>query len=66
MAEQTGYSQEDCEQMIQDCEKRETRMTDWEQEFCDSLSQQIGCGRSLSVKQMDVLGRIWDKVTAKG
>lgn len=50
--------------MLNDCERRESRMTEWEQNFCDSLSKQIGEGRIPSQKQIETLDRIWEKVTA--
>jgi SMC interacting uncharacterized protein involved in chromosome segregation len=54
------------ERMLSDCEKRESRMTEWEQSFIDSLSVQIGRGRIPSAKQIETLERIWEKVTANG
>lgn len=50
--------------MLDDCEKRESRMTEWEQQFCDSLSKQIGNGRTPTARQIETLDRIWEKVTA--
>ena len=52
--------------MIEDCEARESKMTEWEQEFMDSLRKQIEKGRRPSVKQVEVLDRVWEKVTSKG
>ena len=49
--------------MIEDCEKRESKLSEWEQSFIDSLSTQIGRGRSLSNKQVETLARIWERVT---
>jgi len=53
-------------QMIEDCETRESRMSEWERSFIDSINTQIGAGRGLSPKQTEVLDRIWNKVTEKG
>ena len=53
-------------QMIADCEARESRLTEWEQGFIDSLSKQIERGRSLTEKQDETLNKIWDKVTENG
>lgn len=50
-------------QMIDDCEKRESKLSEWEQSFIDSLSTQVGRGQSLSNKQAEVLERIWERVT---
>ena len=53
-------------QMIADCEARESRLSDWERSFIDSVSTQVNAGRSLSPKQAEILDRIWDKATLKG
>lgn len=53
-------------QMIEDCEARESRLSDWERQFIDSIGEQISAGRSLSPKQAEILDRIWDKATTKG
>lgn len=57
---------DDIEQLIEDCEHRESRMSDWEREFIDSINKQLRDGRTLSEKQVGVLNKIWDKVTEKG
>lgn len=41
--------------MLDDCEQRSERMSEWEASFCDSLKQQIAQGRAPSPKQIDVL-----------
>ncbi len=51
-------------QMIDDCEKRESKLSDWQATFIDSLSTQLDKGKSLSEKQATILERIWDKVTS--
>lgn len=53
-------------QLLDDCEAREERLTDWERSFVDSLRRQIEAGRSPSTKQIDTLDNIWEKVTKKG
>lgn len=52
--------------MLDDCEARESRLSDWERTFIDSLRSQIEAGRTLTTKQIDTLDTIWEKVTAKG
>ena len=52
--------------MLDDCEKRESRMTEWEQSFCDSLATQLARGRVPSAKQIETIDRIWEKVTHDG
>ena len=51
-------------QMIADCEKRESKLSDWERGFIDSLEQQISNGKAPSRKQIERLDEIWERVTA--
>ena len=51
------------QQMVDDCEKRESKLTDWERTFVDSISDQLTKGRRLSEKQAELLDRIWERVT---
>ena len=39
----------------------EKRMTEWEKNFIESVTDQWTSRRSLSDKQKDVLGKIWDR-----
>ena len=52
--------------LLEDCEKREERLTDWERGFVDSLRRQIEGGRRPSVKQIEALDNVWERATAKG
>ncbi|MDB5814453.1 MAG: hypothetical protein JWN23_1570 [Rhodocyclales bacterium] len=52
--------------LIEDCEKRSERMTDWESQFIDSLSNQLALERRPTPKQIETLDAIWEKVTARG
>lgn len=54
------------EQMVDDCEKREGRLSDWERGFVDSVGRQLAEGRSLTPKQVDALEQIWERATARG
>lgn len=38
------------------------KLTDWEREFIDSISIQLGHGKELSMKQTRILYRIAEKV----
>jgi hypothetical protein len=49
--------------MVQDCEDRESKLTDWERSFVDSLRSQLERDRPLSEKQRETLDRIWERVT---
>lgn len=53
-------------QLLDDCEARESRLSDWEREFADSLRRQIEGGRPPTQKQIDALDSMWERATAKG
>lgn len=50
--------------MLDDCERRESKLNDWERGFVDSLRRQIEDGKTPSAKQLDKLNSIWERVTA--
>jgi len=52
------------EQMIDDCEKRESKLSDWGRGFIDDLTDRIGDGKSLTQKQAEKLEQIWERVTS--
>lgn len=52
--------------LIEDCEKREEKLTDWERSFVDSLRRQIEDGHRPSPKQIDALDAAWERVTKRG
>jgi len=52
--------------LLDDCEKREQRLTDWERGFVDSLRTQIEKGYRPTKKQIDTLDTIWEKATERG
>ena len=54
---------EDHIQMIDDCEKRESKLTDWERTFIDSIHTQLATGRPLTEKQAERLDAIWERIT---
>lgn len=54
------------EQQVADCERRESRLTDWERGFIDSVSRQLAAGRRLTERQADTLSTIWEKATEEG
>lgn len=51
------------QQMVTDCENRESKLTDWERSFIDSISRQLADGHRLSEKQAERLDAIWERVT---
>lgn len=52
--------------LLDDCEKRSERLTEWECGFVDSLRRQIEEGRRPSVKQIEALDKAWERATARG
>ena len=56
----------DYAQLIEDCEARESRMTEWAAGFVDSLKDQLSRGRDLTPKQAEKLNEIWTRVTEDG
>lgn len=50
-------------QMIEDCEARESKLSDWERVFLDNVKMQLGRGQSLRPGQVEVLDEIWERVT---
>jgi hypothetical protein len=57
---------DEIEQLIDDCETREDRLSDWERRFIDSIAKQYAQRRSLTDKQKDRLDEVWEKATAGG
>lgn len=53
-------------QMIDDCVRRDSRLSDWERTFLDSLQRQLEDGKTPSPKQLDKLNETWERVTARG
>jgi len=49
--------------MVNDCEKRESRLTDWERGFIDSIKHRLQDGGGLTPKQAETLDGIWERVT---
>jgi hypothetical protein len=52
--------------MIHDCEQRCNQLTEWETTFIDSVGVQLANTASISPKQIEVLERVWERVTEKG
>ena len=47
--------------IIDELEKISHKLTDWETQFVDSLSNQIGNDKKLSIKQRETINNIWEK-----
>jgi hypothetical protein len=53
-------------QLVDDCEKRESRLTEWEQQFIDSMRNRLQQSIPLTPKQEETLDKIWEKATKNG
>ncbi len=53
-------------ELLDDCEKRESRLSDWERGFVESMRSQLDNGRRPSLKQIETLDTIWERATARG
>jgi hypothetical protein len=49
-------------QMIEDCEKRQSQLSEWETNFINSISYQLETKGGLSTMQYATLESIWDKL----
>lgn len=52
------------EQMVEDCENGEQRLTDWERGFIDSIGKVLREGGELTEKQAEALERVWERATS--
>jgi hypothetical protein len=53
-------------QMLENIEKRNDKLNEWEIDFIDSISYLVSNGRNLSDNQLSKLENIWEKVTKEG
>lgn len=52
--------------LIEDCERRSHKLSDWELNFIDSLRRQLEDGRRPTANQIEKLDECWEKATARG
>jgi len=52
--------------MINDCEQRESRLSEWDCNFIESIRDRLEQEKSLSSKQIEKLDEIWEKATSRG
>ena len=52
--------------LIDDCEARESRLTDWERGFVESIKVRLENAYPLSAKQIETLSNVWERATARG
>lgn len=53
-------------QQVEDCEARESRMSEWEHGFIASLGERLRAGCFLTDTQIEKLDQVWERVTSKG
>jgi hypothetical protein len=53
-------------QQVEDCEQRESRLSEWEQRFIASIRDQLELERPLSRAQITKLDQIWETATERG
>lgn len=49
--------------MLEDCEKRESKLSDWERSFIDSMTSKLARGGALTRTEDRKLEEIWERVT---
>ncbi len=49
--------------MVNDCQSRDKKMSEWEKEFMSSIEARLNKGDELTLKQIETLNKIWEKVT---
>jgi hypothetical protein len=52
--------------MLDDCETRESRLSDSDREKVQSLREWMESGKALTTKQAEMLDAIWERATANG
>lgn len=52
--------------LIEDCENRESKLTEWEADFIQSIKERLDSGKFLTPKQIEILDNIWGRVTRNG
>ena len=51
-------------QFVEDCEERDSQLTDWERGFLSSIKKVLESGHGLTEKQTERLTAIWERVTS--
>ena len=54
------------QQLVDDCEARESRLSDWERSFVDSMKARLASNTSLTAAMAAKLDEIWERATARG
>lgn len=51
---------------IEDCEKRERKLSAWDVDFLESIKNRLIDKKPLTQKQVDCLDGIWERATKNG
>jgi len=57
---------EETQEMIDDCNARYEKLSEWEENFVDSVEKQLEERGYLSDKQLQILEKLWERVTKNG
>ena len=57
-----GIDYDEVDSMVDDCFKRQNKLSEWEINFIDSLSDFVD-SKKVSDKQLDILEKIWSRIT---
>ena len=57
-------SNEDLQQLVDDCVARERKLSSWDHDFLDSIQKRLDLNQPLTEKQVAALNAIWDRATA--
>lgn len=52
--------------LIDDCEKRDSKLSAWDADFLVSIRERLEQKRPLSPKQSNILDDIWERATKNG
>ncbi len=52
--------------LIEDCRKREQKLSAWDADFLDSISSRLDDNKPLTPKQIECLDGIWERATKNG
>ena len=52
--------------MVEDCETRESRLSDWERRFIDDMKRRLLSNRALTPDQITKLEEVWESATKNG
>jgi len=53
-------------ELIEDCEKRDTRLSAWDADFLESVKARLLDRKPLTQKQVECLEEIWERTVARG